>query len=114
MIESGHGFEAEVSPSHSPFVVLLTEQHSDEADHRLIRGEDSHDIGPPAYFPIEPLQKVCRMNLTPMLLWKAHERQNVLLGISDQGCSLWVSRVRLYSTYGAFNFPPLQNGRRSV
>ena len=52
---SGEDVEAEVAAAFGPFVVLLGQDGSDEADEGVAAGEDPDDVGSAAYFLIQAL-----------------------------------------------------------
>ena len=61
----GEGVEAEVAAGLGPFVVLFSEDSSDEADDGVAVGEDPNDVAAAADLPVESLglfDQICRQN----------------------------------------------------
>jgi hypothetical protein len=50
---------------------------ADEVRDRLFIGEDAHNIGMTLDLAIEAFDLVDRVDLRPMILWEAHEGENV-------------------------------------
>jgi hypothetical protein len=48
----------EVAAADQPFVVLFDAKHSGEADEGAVVGEDADDVGAPADFLVEALERV--------------------------------------------------------
>ncbi len=51
---------AHVAACHSPFIVLLKKQCANEADERVLVGEDLHNVGAPLDLTVQPLDGVGR------------------------------------------------------
>src|ERR1035441_6866180 len=54
----GHRLDRQVAALDQPFVVLLAQQRAGEANHRLVVGEDSDDVGATADLLVDALQRV--------------------------------------------------------
>src|ERR1039458_9733962 len=54
----GHRLDRQVAALDQPFVVLLAQQRAGEANHRLVVGEDSDDVGAAADLLVDALQRV--------------------------------------------------------
>jgi hypothetical protein len=74
---AGEDVEAEVAAAFGPFVVLLGQDGADEPDQGVTAGEDPDDVGPPAYFPVEPFLRVVAPDLSPEFLGEAGEGQDI-------------------------------------
>ncbi len=59
-------FGREVAAADELFVVLLDAKHSGHADERAVVGEDADDVGAPANFLVEALERVGRPQLAPV------------------------------------------------
>jgi hypothetical protein len=77
---AGEDVEAEVAASFGPFVVLFGQDGADEADQGVAAGEDPHNVGPSADFPVQPLLRIVRPDLPPELFREAGEGQDVGAG----------------------------------
>jgi len=64
---------------------LLNEEHRDEAENRLIIGEETHSASATFDLTIEPFNQVCRVNLAVMSLWELQISQQVINPIIDEG-----------------------------
>jgi len=51
----GEYFQSHVAARFGPFVVLLGQHRADQPDDGVAAREDTHHVGPPAYFLIEAL-----------------------------------------------------------
>ena len=71
-------FEAEVAALLGPLVVLLGQHGPDQADDRVVVGEDPHDVGAAADLTVEAFVGVVGPDLPPDLLREDGERQDVL------------------------------------
>lgn len=65
---TGEGFDGHGTPADEPLVVLLSDEGTDQADHRGALGEDADDVGAPADLPVEPLLGIVRPDLAPVLV----------------------------------------------
>jgi hypothetical protein len=61
-------FGAHVAAGDGPFVVLFGEDGADEPDDRRAVGEDADDVGAAADLLVQPLERVVRPELAPVLL----------------------------------------------
>lgn len=59
--------EAHVAVGDLPLVVLLGEDRTDQADDRRAVREDADDVGAPAQLAVEPLLRVGRPDLAPVV-----------------------------------------------
>jgi hypothetical protein len=85
LAERRDGFQGHVSGTlDRPFVVLLEQQGADEADEGGLVGEDADDFAVPLDFAVEAFERVCAVDLDPVLGGKAHVGQDVGLGIVHQ------------------------------
>jgi hypothetical protein len=64
----GDRLNAHVAAADGPLVVLLGEQRADQADDRGPVGEDADDVGAAADLAVQPLERVVRPQLPPVLL----------------------------------------------
>lgn len=67
VVEQGHRGLGEVAADDGPFVVLVGEHGSDEADRGPVVGEDPDDVRAALHFLVEPLEGVVRPDLAPVL-----------------------------------------------
>lgn len=59
LVEAPHRLQAEVPPvGNGPLVVLLGQQHPDEAEESLPVREDSHHVRPPLHLLVETLERL--------------------------------------------------------
>ena len=65
---SGEDVESEVAALLGPFVVLLGEDGTDEADDRVAVGEDPDGVGAAPDLAVEPFSGVVRPDLDPYVL----------------------------------------------
>ena len=65
--ELGHRGFGEVVAVGGPVVVLLGEHGADEADDGGVVGEDLHDVGASLDLLVEPLERVVRPDLAPVI-----------------------------------------------
>lgn len=82
---AGEEVEAEVAASFGPFVVLLGQDSADEADQGVTAGEDPHDVGPAAYFPVQALLRIVGPDLAPEFFRERCECQDVGPGRVQMG-----------------------------
>src|SRR3954469_16032175 len=78
----------EVAPCHGPLVVLLGEHGTNETNKRCSVGENSNDVGSAPNFLVEALGRVVAPDLTPVLLGKGCEGEDVSLGVHEHGRSI--------------------------
>jgi hypothetical protein len=64
---------AEVAATDEPFVVLLDHDAGGEADQRAVVGEDADDVGAAADLAVDPLERVGRAQLRPVVDGEALE-----------------------------------------
>jgi hypothetical protein len=83
-IELCHGGVGEVAAGDDPLVVLLGEDRADEAERRIVGGENAHDVGPPLDLLVQPLDQVVRPDLAPVIERELPERQHITLGLSHR------------------------------
>jgi hypothetical protein len=65
------GFQAHVAACDGPLVVLCNHQRADEPNDGGVVGEDANDIRAPLDLLVQSLERICRVELAPMVLWKA-------------------------------------------
>lgn len=83
--QRGDGFQAHVAAAlNSPFVVLLEEDGADEADNRVLIGEDADDLGSALDLAVEALDGIGRMDLRPVIFGEAHEGEHVGFGLVQE------------------------------
>jgi hypothetical protein len=64
--------------------VLLGQHRADQADDRGPVGEDADDLGAAADLLVEPLERVVRPELAPVLLGEAREGEDLATGLVEQ------------------------------
>jgi predicted thioesterase len=100
------GFQRHVTGTlDGPFVVLLEQDRSDEANDGVLIGEDADHLGPPLDLAVEALDRVGRVQLGPMLEREAHVGKYIGLGLVQKGCELWQLGAELVG-----DLPPLRPG----
>ena len=77
LVESRHGGLGEVAAGDGPFVVLVREHGSDEADGGGVVGEDPDDVGASLHFRDQAFERVVRPDLAPVPGGERSERQDV-------------------------------------
>ena len=75
---------AEVALADEPFVVLLDDEAGGETDQRAVVGEDADDVGAAADLAVDPLERVRRAELGPVVGREGVEGEQVLLGLGEQ------------------------------
>ena len=73
----GQDVQADVAAHLGPFVVLLGQDRTDQADQGIAAGEDPDDVGAAADLPVEPLLRVVAPDLPPDGLGEGGEGQDV-------------------------------------
>jgi hypothetical protein len=67
--------------------MLLGQHRPDQAQHRLAVGKDPDHVGAPPQLLVEPLLRIVRPDLPPVLLGKGREGQQLASRIAQQlGC----------------------------
>ena len=82
----GRGFQRQVSPGHSPLVVLLDQDGADQAQDGFVVGKDAHHVGAPLDLLVDPLQRIGGVDLRSMLPGEAHEGEHVGLRLVHELC----------------------------
>src|SRR3954447_23777098 len=73
-----------ILPLEQPFIVLLEQDRADQpSDAGLVR-KDADDIGLPFDFLVQAFQRVCGMQLGPVLSWESHVGEHVVLAVVHQ------------------------------
>ena len=75
---------AEVAAADEPFVVLLDDDAGGEPDQGAVVGEDADDVGAPTDLAVDPLERVGRAQLRPVVGGEGVEGEQVLLGLLEQ------------------------------
>jgi hypothetical protein len=70
-------------------VVGLDREHRDQSDQRGVVGEDADDVRAAADLAFEPLKRVRRSQLGPVLEWEGIEGEDVFLGFFEHRGDLW-------------------------
>jgi hypothetical protein len=105
-------------------VVLLDAEHAGQADQRRVVGEDPDDVGAAADLAVQPLQRIRRAQLGPVLGGQRVEGEDVLLGVGEHRRDLGEpigervdglaeSLVRLFAGVGVEDRPD-QRGQHAV
>jgi hypothetical protein len=69
-------------------VVLLDGEHRGQADQRAVIGEDPHNVGAAADLAVEPLKRIGRADLAPVVGREGIEGQDVLFGCLEHAGDL--------------------------
>src|SRR5215210_3635453 len=75
---------AEVAAADEPLVVLFDDDARCEPDERAVVGEDADDVGAPADLAVDPLERIRRAQLRPVVCREAVEGEQVLLGLFQE------------------------------
>ena len=97
---SYQGLTAHVTPHRDPLIILFDQQRTDQADPGGAPREDPDHVRAPPDLAVEPLQRVVRPDLDPVLLWEGSEGQQFFLGFREQGGCLRVAGLQLCSNPG--------------
>ena len=82
-------FQAHVSAAlNCPLIILFEQQRADEPRDSIFVGEDADDISAPLDLAIEAFDRIDGVDFRPMIFRKAHERENVGLGLVHEGGEL--------------------------
>jgi hypothetical protein len=76
----GEDFRSHVPAGLGPFIVLLGQHGTDEADDGVAAGKDAHDVGPPADLLVQTA-RVVAPDLAPDLAREGGEGQDVVAGV---------------------------------
>jgi hypothetical protein len=73
--ERGDGFQSHVAGAlDGPFIVLFQENRSDQSGDGGLVGEDPDDLGAALDLAVEALDRVCAVDLDPMLIRSPRRR----------------------------------------
>ena len=75
---------AEVALADQPFVVLLDHEAGGEPDQRAVVGEDPDDVGAAADLAVDPLERVGRAQLRPVVGREGVEGEQVVFGLFQE------------------------------
>src|SRR5438876_590630 len=78
-VELGERLRAEVAPGDLPLVVLLGQDRTDQSDYGVAVREDSGHVGAAFDLTVDPLERVGRPDLAPVLGWEAEVGEHVVL-----------------------------------
>ncbi len=91
-VDESHRLGPEVAPAVLPLVVLLGEDHPDQADHARPGREDPDDRGPALDLLVEPLERVGAPDLAAVGLGKCEVSEEIGLGIKQEPSDSWEAR----------------------
>jgi hypothetical protein len=75
-----------------PFVVLFDDDGGDEPIDGVVVGEHADDVGASFDLAMEPLERVGRPDLAPVLDGERGERQQVVAGVAEHRRDVWELR----------------------
>lgn len=93
--DGAESFQAHVAPLHRPFVVLLEQDGTDQANDRGLVGEDPDHIGAALDLPVQPFQWIGAVDLGTMLLGECCLCKHIGLGVIHQRGQLRHPRAQL-------------------
>ena len=76
-------------------VVLFDAEHAGEADQAAVVGEDADDVGAPADFLVEALERVGRSELAPVRARERVEGEDVGFGVLEHPRDLGEAAVEV-------------------
>ena len=83
--------------SRAPFVILLNQNHRDEAERRRIVWENTHDTRSPLELSIEALNEVRGVYLAVVSLWKMEVNEDIFYSTIKELRELFMRALKLLS-----------------
>ena len=86
--EFGHAFGLHVAVLELPLVVGFEQDGADEAGDRVFVRKDANDVCPALHLPVQPFERIGRVQLGAVLRGKGDVGEHVRLGVVHAGAQL--------------------------